>query len=138
CAQGRRVVSEAFEHGRGAPTPMEPRGIVADWDGDTLTLWSPSQCPSLMRTALAAALDLPEMRVRVVTPDVGGGFGLKMQVFPEDVVVAALARMLRRPVKWMEERRENLAAASQARQGRATVEIAAAADGALRAGRGRT
>ena len=105
--------------------------MVADWDGDTLTLWSPSQCPSLLRTALAAALDLPEMRIRVVTPDVGGGFGLKMQVFPEDVAVAALARMLRRPVKWIEERRENLAAASQAREGRTTVEIAAAADGTL-------
>jgi len=90
-----------------------------------------------MRTALAAALDLPEMRVRIVTPDVGGGFGLKMQVFPEDVVVAALARMLRRPVKWMEERRENLSAASQARQGRTTVEIAAAADGTLLAMRAR-
>ena len=111
--------------------------MVADWDGDTLTLWLPSQCPSLMRTALAAALDLPEMRVRIVTPDVGGGFGLKMQVFPEDVVVAALARMLRRPVKWMEERRENLSAASQARQGRTTVEIAAAADGTLLAMRAR-
>jgi aerobic carbon-monoxide dehydrogenase large subunit len=136
-ARARLVVSETFEHGRCAPTPMEPRGMVADWDGDTLTLWSPSQCPSLMRTALAAALDLPEMRVRIVTPDVGGGFGLKMQVFPEDVVVAALARMLRRPVKWMEERRENLSAASQARQGRTTVEIAAAADGTLLAMRAR-
>jgi len=136
-AHARLVVRETFEHGRCAPMPMEPRGMVADWDGDTLTLWSPSQCPSLMRTALAAALDLPEMRVRIVTPDVGGGFGLKMQVFPEDVVVAALARMLRRPVKWMEERRENLAAASQARQGRTTVEIAAAADGTLLAMRAR-
>jgi len=136
-AQAAFVVGETFEHGRCAPTPMEPRGIVADWDGDTLTLWSPSQCPSLMRTALAAALDLPEPRVRIVTPDVGGGFGLKMQVFPEDLAVAALARMLRRPVKWIEERRENLAAASQAREGRTTVEIAAAADGTLLAIRAR-
>ncbi|PYN77154.1 MAG: hypothetical protein DMD96_24405 [Candidatus Rokuibacteriota bacterium] len=136
-ARAALVVGETFAHGRCAPMPMEPRGMMADWDGETLTLWSPSQCPSLLRTALAAALDLPEMRIRVVTPDVGGGFGLKMQVFPEDVAVAALARMLQRPVKWIEERRENLAAASQAREGRTAVEIAAAADGTLLAIRAR-
>jgi aerobic carbon-monoxide dehydrogenase large subunit len=125
------VVGETFAHGRCAPSPMEPRGIVADWDGEALTVWSPSQCPSILRTALAAALDLAETRIRVVTPDVGGGFGLKMQVFPEDVAVAALARMLGRPLKWIEERRENLAAASQAREQQATVEAATTADGTL-------
>src|SRR5207249_2116772 len=87
--------------------------------------------PSIMRTALAAALELPESRLRIVTPDVGGGFGLKMQIFPEDVAVAALARRLGRPVKWIEERRENLGAASQARAQRTSVEIAAAAAGAI-------
>ena len=125
------VVAETFEHGRCAPSPLEPRGMVADWDGESLTLWSASQAPSIMRTALAAALDLPESRVRIVTPDVGGGFGLKMQIFPEDVAVAALARRLGRPVRWIEERRENLAAASQARAQRTSVEIAAAADGTV-------
>src|SRR5881409_1974365 len=84
-----------------------------------------------MRTALAVALDLPHAQVRIVSPDVGGGFGLKMQVFPEDVAVAALARRLGRPVKWLEERRENLAAASQARAQRTSVELAAAADGTV-------
>jgi carbon-monoxide dehydrogenase large subunit len=125
------VIAETFGHGRCAPSPMEPRGIVADWDSEALTIWSPSQCPSIMRTALAAALELAESRIRIVTPDVGGGFGLKMQVFPEDVAVAALARRLGRPLKWIEERRENLAAASQAREQRTTVEIAAAPDGTL-------
>src|SRR2546422_282110 len=136
-ARAAIVVDETFGHDRCAPSPLEPRGMIADWDGETLTVWSPSQCPSIMRTALAVALDLAEARVRIVTPDVGGGFGLKMQVFPEDVAVAALARRLGRPVKWVEERRENLAAASQAREQRTTVEVAAAADGTLLALRAR-
>src|SRR2546427_182660 len=82
-----------------------------------------------MRTALAGALGLDETRVRVQIPDVGGGFGPKMHVFPEDVAVAALAMRLGRPVKWIEARRENLAAASQAREQRLEVEVAADAGG---------
>ena len=131
------VVRQTFEHGRCAPSPLEPRGILADWDGEALTVWSPNQSPSIMRTALANALDLPHARVRIVSPDVGGGFGLKMQVFPEDVAVAALTRRLGRPVKWLEERRENLAAASQARAQRTAAEVAAAADGTVLALRAR-
>jgi len=131
------VVRETFEHGRCAPSPLEVRGILADWDGEALTIWSGNQSPSIMRTALADALGLPHARVRIVCPDVGGGFGLKMQVFPEDVAVAALSRRLGRPVKWLEERRENLTAASQARGQRTTVELAAAADGTVLALRSR-
>ena len=136
-ARAAIVLRQTFEHGRCAPSPLEPRGILADWDGDALTIWSANQAPSIMRTALADALGLPHAQVRIVSPDVGGGFGLKMQVFPEDVAVAALARRLGRPVKWLEERRENLAAASQARAQRTTVEIAAAADGTVLALRSR-
>jgi len=136
-ARAAIVLRQTFEHGRCAPSPLEPRGILADWDGDALTIWSANQAPSIMRTALADALGLPHARVRIVSPDVGGGFGLKMQVFPEDVAVAALARRLGRPVKWLEERRENLAAASQARAQRTAVEIAAAADGTVLALRSR-
>ena len=136
-ARAAIVLRQTFEHGRCAPSPLEPRGILADWDGDALTIWSANQAPSIMRTALADALGLPHARVRIVSPDVGGGFGLKMQVFPEDVAVAALARRLGRPVKWLEERRENLAAASQARAQRTTVEVAAAADGTVLALRSR-
>jgi len=136
-ARASIVVRETFEHGRCAPSPLEPRGILADWDGETLTIWSGNQSPSLMRTALADALGLSHARIRIVCPDVGGGFGLKMQVFPEDVAVAALTRRLGRPVKWLEERRENLTAASQARGQRTTVEVAAAADGTVLALRSR-
>ncbi|MGH7392234.1 MAG: xanthine dehydrogenase family protein molybdopterin-binding subunit, partial [Candidatus Rokuibacteriota bacterium] len=120
------VVGETFTHGRVAPSPMEPRGVVADWDGETLTAWASTQTPWILRSALAASLGLDEARVRVIVPDVGGGFGLKVHVFPEDVAVAAVARQLGRPVKWIEERREDLAAASQAREQR--LEVAAAAD----------
>jgi carbon-monoxide dehydrogenase large subunit len=125
------VLRETFEHARCAASPIEPRGVVAAWDGEALTVWASTQTPSILHTALAASLALPEARVRVVTPDVGGGFGLKMHVFPEDAAVAALARLVARPVKWIEERRENLAAASQARAQRMEIEVAAAADGRL-------
>jgi len=131
------VVRQTFEHGRCAPSPLELRGILADWDGEALTLWSSNQSPSIMRAGLAGALSLPEARVRIVCPDVGGGFGLRMQVFPEDVAIAAVARRLGRPVKWLEERRENLTAASQARSQRTTVEVAAANDGTVLALRSR-
>ena len=136
-ARAAIVLRETFEHGRCAPSPLEVRGALADWDGEALTIWSGNQSPSLMRTALAEALGLPHARVRIITPDVGGGFGLKMQVFPEDVALGALSRKLGRPVKWLEERRENLVAASQARGQRTTVELAAAADGTVLALRSR-
>jgi carbon-monoxide dehydrogenase large subunit len=131
------VVRETFTHGRCAASPMEPRGVVADWDGETLTVWASSQTPRVLRGALATALALPESRVRVIVPDVGGGFGLKVQVFPEDVVVAAAARRLGRPVKWIEERRDNLAAGSHAREQRMEAEIALDARGRVLALRAR-
>src|SRR3989442_985608 len=113
-----------------APSPLEPRGVLADWDGETLTVWASTQTPSVLQTALAAVLDLPSTRVRILVPDVGGGFGLKSHVFPEDVAVAAIARQLGRPVKWLEERRESLPAASQARAQRMDVQGAGERDGA--------
>jgi carbon-monoxide dehydrogenase large subunit len=131
------VLRERFTHGRTAAAPLEPRGIVADWDGDTLTVWASTQIPSVLRSALAASLGLDEPRVRVVTPDVGGGFGLKTHVFPEELAVAALARLLGRPVKWIETRREQLTAAAHAREQRMDVELAADADGLVRGLRAR-
>jgi carbon-monoxide dehydrogenase large subunit len=128
---------ETFTHGRCAAVPMEPRGVIADWDGDTLTLWASTQTPSMLRTALAGALGLTQSRVRVIVPDVGGGFGLKVHVFPEDVAVAAVARRLGRPVKWVEERQENLGAAVHAREGRVTVDVAADRTGRVRGLRAR-
>ena len=131
------VLEETFTHGRCAPSPMEPRGLVADWDGEALTVWASTQTPRILRTALAGALGLPDVCVRVIVPDVGGGFGIKVHVFPEDVAVAAIARRLHRPVKWIEERREMLAAASHAREQRFEVTAAADRDGHLLALRSR-
>ena len=136
-ARAALVVEETFTHGRCAASPMEPRGIVADWDGQTLTVWASTQTPRVLRNALAGALELPDAYVRIIVPDVGGGFGVKVHVFPEDVAVAAIARRLGRPVKWIEERREDLAAASHAREQRFDVAAAADRDGRLLALRSR-
>jgi aerobic carbon-monoxide dehydrogenase large subunit len=126
------VVRETFRHGRCSASPLEPRGVLARWtEARGLEVWASTQTPHLLRDVLALHLELPPGRVRVIVPDVGGGFGQKMHVFPEDLAVAAIARLVGRPVRWVEERRENLAAASQAREQEAEVEAAAAADGRL-------
>jgi aerobic carbon-monoxide dehydrogenase large subunit len=116
---------------RATALPLEGRGVVARADGGVLTVWSGTQVPSLLRAGLAACLDLAPERIRVVVPDTGGGFGQKMHVYPEDVVVAALALRTGRPVKWIEDRRENLTAATQARGDRVRAELAARADGTV-------
>ena len=125
-----RVAAE-IAMSRATALPLEGRGAVAYLDGDVLTVWAGTQVPSLLRSALAACLGVPEHRIRVVVPDTGGGFGQKMHVYPEDVVVAALALHTGRPVKWIEDRRENLTAASQAREERVRAEMAARRDGTV-------
>ena len=125
------VVTETFRHARLSASPLEPRGIVARWEGDALTVWTGTQIPHVVRAALAQAFGLAERQVRVIVPDTGGGFGQKMHVMPEDLAVAAAARLIDRPVKWTETRRENLAAASQAREARVEIEAAADARGVL-------
>ena len=136
-ARAAVIVRETFSHGRCSASPMEGRGIVAAWNGDRLTVWGGSQAPHIFRTALERAFGLSRGRVRVIVPDTGGGFGQKMHVLPEDLAVPALARVTGRPVKWTEQRRENLAAASQAREGRVEIEVAADRDGVLLAMRAR-
>ena len=131
------VLRETFTHARCSAAPLEGRGLIARWEGDALTLWTGSQVPHVFRTGVARAFGLPEARVRVIVPDTGGGFGQKMHLMPEDLAVAALARGTGRPVKWIETRRENLAAAAQAREGRVEIEAAADAAGVLLALRAR-
>jgi aerobic carbon-monoxide dehydrogenase large subunit len=130
-------VAETFFHGRVSASPLEARGLVAAWEGARLTVWMSTQVPHIVRAGLAGAFGLASDVVRVVVPDTGGGFGQKMYVQPEDLAVVALARATRRPVKWLETRRENLAAAAQAREARAEVEAAADARGVLLALRAR-
>ena len=131
------VLRETFTHARCSAAPLEGRGVIARWEGDALTLWTGSQVPHVFRTGVARAFGLPEARVRVIVPDTGGGFGQKMHLMPEDLAVAALARGTGRPVKWIETRRENLAAATQAREGRVEIEAAADVAGVLLALRAR-
>ena len=117
------VVERAFRTNRQTAAPLEGRGGVADWSPaeGKLTLWSSTQVPHLARHGLAGLLGLAENRIRVVAPDVGGGFGMKAILYPEDVALCLLAMRLGRPVKWVESRREGLLAAAHARDHHYTV-----------------
>jgi aerobic carbon-monoxide dehydrogenase large subunit len=129
------VIERTFRTNRQTAAPMEGRGGVADWDAahGKLTLWSGTQVPHLARHGLAEILGLPEHKIRVVAPDVGGGFGVKGIVYAEDVALCLLAMRLRRPVKWVEQRREHLLACAHARDHHYTVRAGFDADGRLRA-----
>src|SRR5215210_2503123 len=107
------VVEATFETGRLAAVPMEGRGCLAEWDGreDKLILHTSTQVPHIVRTALAEVMEIPQQRIRVIAPDVGGGFGQKCVVSREELLVSIAARRLERPVKWVEDREENLMAA---------------------------
>ena len=112
------VVQARFTMPRQTAAPMEGRAVCARFDGDTgeLTVWASSQAPHLFRTVLAAVLRLDEERIRVIVPDVGGAFGVKLHYYPEDVLVAVAAMRLGRPVKWVETRAEHFAATVHARE----------------------
>ena len=127
------VVSERFVTGRHMASPMETRGCVAQFDVATeaLTVWSSTQVPHTLRASLAMLLDLAEHRIRVISPDVGGGFGLKAHPFPEEVVVTYLARGLHKPIKWIEDRREHLSASLQAKHQIVNAELALKSDGTV-------
>jgi aerobic carbon-monoxide dehydrogenase large subunit len=103
---------------RQATVPMELRAAIAWWDFrlDELVLYLTSQIPHLIRVGLSEVLGLPERQIHVISPDVGGGFGGKARLMPEEIVVCALALQTRRPIRWVEDSREHLTAASQARE----------------------
>jgi carbon-monoxide dehydrogenase large subunit len=127
------VVERTFRTNRQCAAPLEGRGGVADWsdpDG-RLTLWSGTQVPHLARHLLAEVLGLPENKVRVVAPDVGGGFGVKAILYPEDIALCVLAGTLGRPVKWVEQRREAMQASAHARDHHYTVRAGFDARGQL-------
>lgn len=130
--QADEILRLSFSQHRQTHAPMEPRGCVAVWDrqGTQLTLHTGTQVPHPYRSALAARLGVPEHDVRVVCPDIGGAFGQKLVAYREEAAVAAVARSLRRPVRWREDRRENLLSALHAREDAVDVEV-----GVTRAGR---
>jgi carbon-monoxide dehydrogenase large subunit len=131
-SQAKHVVRQTYQVQRLAPAPMEPRGLVADYkpEDDLLTVWDSTQHPHEVREHLVHLLGRTESGIRVVAPDVGGGFGEKGCLFPEEVLVPYLAIVLGRPIKWMESRQENMTA-FHGRGHSVEVEAAVKSDGTI-------
>ena len=126
------VIEGSVVHPRVAAAPMECRGVVAvPIDGGGVTVWSSTQCPHLVAEVIAECCQLPETMVRVVTPDIGGGFGVKAHVYTEEVTVAWVAMKLGRAVMWLEDRSEHLQGASHARDQRVSFRAAIRSDGVV-------
>ena len=132
-ADATHIITRTYSTQRQAGVPMEGRGVVAEYNPAerVLTVWSSTQIPHLLQTCIAEILGCAESHVRVIAPDVGGGFGVKGQVFVEEVLVAWLAAKITRPVKWVEDRREHLTASIHAREHVHTLEAYVSADGRL-------
>lgn len=129
-AEGELRLKERFRHGRVSATPMEPRGCLAVLDrADGVILYTSTQIPHIVRSVVAKHLRMSESNLRVVVPEVGGGFGMKAQVFPEELIAPALALRYRRPVKWVQDRREELLSNTHARDHLYEVEVAFQPDG---------
>ncbi len=127
------VVKQRILQNRLAPVPMEPRGVMAEYEGfdKKLTIWMSSQNPHFIRLFVSGAMGLKESQVRVISPDVGGGFGSKISPYPEDYLVPSLSRIADRPVKWIETRTESIQNATHGRGQFYDVEVAAKKDGTL-------
>lgn len=133
-------VSLRLVNHRVAPVPMEPRAILAHWDEgpQKLTVWTSTQTPHGAKQQISICLGIPEIHVRVVAPEVGGGFGAKIPTYAEECLLPWISRQLRRPVKWAETRTENLMNTTHGRGHVEYVEAAYTADGVVTALRGRT
>jgi carbon-monoxide dehydrogenase large subunit len=133
------VVRERFRVQRYSGTPIECRGMVVEPHAveDRLTMWSATQFPHFVQTALVEVLGWPANHIRVVAPDVGGGFGVKASAYPEDILIPLVAVRLGKPVKWIEDRREHFMASIHSRQQVHDIEIAAMHDGRIVAVRDR-
>ena len=131
-AQADHVVRQAYQVQRLAPAPMEARGLVAEYqpEADLLTVWDSTQHPHEVHEYLVQLLGRTEKGVRVVAPDVGGGFGEKGCLFPEEIVIPYLAILLGRPIKWIENRQENMVA-FHGRGHSVEVEAAVKSDGTI-------
>jgi carbon-monoxide dehydrogenase large subunit len=132
-AKADRVVRLRLVNHRVIPTAMEPRGVLAQFKpaAGELTVWTSTQAPHLIRALLGMVLKFPEHKLRVIAPEVGGGFGSKIYLYPEEVLVAHLAMQLERPVKWIEDRRENYQVTTHGRDRVDYVEVAVKNDGTI-------
>jgi carbon-monoxide dehydrogenase large subunit len=133
AAKADRVVKRRFVNQRLIPAFMEPRAVVAAPMGmsDEITIWSSTQIPHVLRVLLTLVTGIPEQNLRVVAPDVGGGFGGKLQCYREEILVVQLARKLGRPIKWTETRSENMVATHHGRDHIQDVELAVTNDGKI-------
>lgn len=124
-ASAPRKLRHIFYNHRYVGAPIECRGVIADYDPrtDSITVWSSTQVVHWVRREVAKRLEMAESRVRCIAPDVGGGFGLKGHVYPEDILIPYLAKRLRRPVRWLEDRQENLASSAHSRDDLHEAEI---------------
>jgi carbon-monoxide dehydrogenase large subunit len=132
-------VRERFDIQRYVGMPIETRGVLAQWDArdGSLTTWNTTQVVHFVQQGLIAALGLPAHKIRVIAPDVGGGFGTKANGYPEDLLIPAAAIATRRPVKWIETRREHMSGSAHARGQIHDIEIGARRDGTMLAVRDR-
>src|SRR5712671_3497471 len=127
------IVSQRMVHQRLAPIAMEPRGVLARYfpGEEELTVWSSTQIPHLLRTQLALMIGVSENKLRVITPEVGGGFGSKLNVYAEEALVGWISVQLGKPVKWIETRRENMQATIHGRGQVGEIEIGCKNDGTI-------
>jgi carbon-monoxide dehydrogenase large subunit len=130
-ADGGIIAKTRLVNQRLAPVSMETRGVVAEYRkaGKNLTVWSSSQIPHLLRNILAALVGLPQHQVRVIVPEVGGGFGSKLNIYPEEMVAAFASMKTGHAVKWIEDRSENLAVTVHGRDQVDHIEVAATREG---------
>lgn len=128
-----RIVTQRMVHQRLAPVAMEGRGVLARYfpGEEELTVWSSTQIPHLLRTQLALMIGIPENKLRVITPEVGGGFGSKLNVYAEEALLGWISIQLCKPVKWIETRRENMQSTIHGRAQVGTVEVGCKDDGTL-------
>ncbi len=132
-AGAAHVISESFQIHKGGGHAMECRGLVAEYDPtrEYLTVWDATQMPNRAHMILTQCLGMTENQVRIVAPHVGGGFGPKFVFYPEEVAIPLAAKLLGRPVKWIEDRREHFTVTTQERDQHWTIEAAADAEGRL-------
>jgi carbon-monoxide dehydrogenase large subunit len=134
AAKAFKVVKRRLHIDRGAGAAMENRGFVVDWDdkAQSMTIWASTQAPIPLRNTIAARLGLSETQVRVITPFIGGGFGPKIMTSQaDDVLLPIVSRWLKRPIKWIEDRRENFLATTSERDQIHYAEIAVSQDGKI-------
>jgi carbon-monoxide dehydrogenase large subunit len=130
-ASAEVLIERTYRQQRLVPAFMEPRSVVVDPTGEQFTMWSATQIPHILRLMLALTLNVPEHKVRVIAPDVGGGFGGKLQVTPEEVITFLVARRMGKPVKYTESRTESVQTAHHGRDQIQKLTLAARRDGTV-------